>query len=82
MCLAFPGKVVEIEGTRAEIDFGGFTKSVNMMLLPDVKIGDYVLVHAGFAISKTTEEDALETFDALRQVYTAAYGISGGDNSS
>lgn len=82
MCLAFPGKVVEIEGTRAEIDFGGFTKSVNMMLLPDAKIGDYVLVHAGFAISKTTEEDALETLDALRQVYTAAYGISGGDNSS
>ncbi len=82
MCLAFPGKIVEVEGTRADIDFGGFTKSVNMMLLPDAKIGDYVLVHAGFAISKTTEKDALETLDALRQVYTAAYDIPGGNNRS
>jgi hydrogenase expression/formation protein HypC len=68
VCLAFPGKIVEINGTSAEVDFGGFTKSVNLMLMPDSKIGDFVLVHAGFAISKTTEKDAVETLEALEKV--------------
>lgn len=81
MCLAYPGKIVSIEGTRADIDFGGFTKSVNMMLMPDAEVGDYVLVHAGFAISKTTKEDAIETLDALKQVYAAAYDIPPGGTS-
>lgn len=82
MCLAYPGKIVSIEETRAEVDFGGFLKSVNMMLLPDAKIGEYVLVHAGFAISKTTEDDAMETLDALKQVYDAAYDIPPEDSKS
>jgi hydrogenase expression/formation protein HypC len=75
MCLAYPGKIVSIAETRAEVDFGGFTKSVNMMLMPDAKAGEYVLVHAGFAIAKTTEEDAIETLEALKSVYDAAYDI-------
>ncbi|MGC9315263.1 MAG: HypC/HybG/HupF family hydrogenase formation chaperone [bacterium] len=82
MCLAYPGKIVSIEETRAEVDFGGFVKSVNMMLLPDAKVGEYVLVHAGFAISKTTEDDAMETLDALKQVYDAAYDIPAEDSKS
>jgi len=90
MCLAYPGKIVSIEeprpatssGRRAEVDFGGFTKSVNLMLMPDAKIGDFVLVHAGFAISKTTEEEAIETLDALKNVYDAAYDISPEDSKS
>jgi len=68
MCLAFPGKVIKIEGSSGEVDFGGFTKRVNLMLLPEAQIGDFVLVHAGFAISKTTEEDALETLSALKAI--------------
>lgn len=72
MCLAYPGKIKAIDGDRCEVDFGGFTKMVNMMLLPDAVVGEYVLVHAGFAISRTTEEDAIETLDALRRVYDAA----------
>lgn len=82
MCLAYPGIIVSIEETRAEVDFGGFVKSVNMMLLPDAKVGEYVLVHAGFAISKTTEDDAMETLDALKQVYDAAYDIPAEDSKS
>ncbi len=82
MCLAYPGKIVSIEETRAEVDFGGFMKSVNMMLLPDAKVGEYVLVHAGFAISKTTEDDAIETLDALKSVYDAAYDIPSEDSKS
>lgn len=75
MCLAYPGKIIAITETRAEVDFGGFTKSVNMMLLPDAMPGEFVLVHAGFAIAKTTEEDAIETLEALKRVYDAAYDI-------
>ncbi|HHS50184.1 MAG TPA: HypC/HybG/HupF family hydrogenase formation chaperone [candidate division Zixibacteria bacterium] len=68
MCLAYPGKIVSIEGDSGEIDFGGFTKKVNLMLLPDAKVGDFVLVHAGFAIGTTTEGDAIETLSALKDV--------------
>lgn len=71
MCLAIPGKIIKIDGISGEIDFGGFTKKVNLMLLPDSQVGDYVLVHAGFAISKTTEEDALETLSALKAIAEA-----------
>ena len=75
MCLAYPGEILEINGTLCDVDFGGFTKSVNLMLLPEAMVGDFVLVHAGFAISKTTKEDAIETLDALKKVYNAAYDI-------
>jgi hydrogenase expression/formation protein HypC len=60
MCLAFPGKVVSIEGTIAIIDFGGVQRETNISLV-EVKPGDYVIVHAGFAIQAVDELDALET---------------------
>lgn len=69
MCLAYPGEIVEINGSAGDVDFGGFTKKVNFMLMPNSKVGDFVLVHAGFAISKTTEEDAIKTLEALSRVY-------------
>ena len=69
MCLAYPGEIVEINGSTGDVDFGGFTKKVNLMLMPNSKIGDFVLVHAGFAISKTTKEDAIKTLEALNRVY-------------
>jgi hydrogenase expression/formation protein HypC len=60
MCLAIPGKVVSIDGTIAVIDFGGVQRETNISLV-EVKPGDYVIVHAGFAIQAVDELDALET---------------------
>jgi len=60
MCLAIPGKVVSIDGTIALIDFGGVKRETNISLV-EVKPGDYVIVHAGFAIQAVDELDALET---------------------
>lgn len=60
MCLAIPGKVVSIDGTIAIIDFGGVQRETNISLV-EVKPGDYVIVHAGFAIQAVDELDALET---------------------
>jgi hydrogenase expression/formation protein HypC len=65
MCLGIPGKVVEIweeAGTRmATVDFGGTTKTVCLAYLPDMRIGEYTIVHAGFAIALLDEESANET---------------------
>ncbi|MDD1743097.1 MAG: HypC/HybG/HupF family hydrogenase formation chaperone [Methanomassiliicoccales archaeon] len=60
MCLAIPGKVVSIEGNIAVIDFGGVQRETNISLV-EVKPGDYVVVHAGFAIQTLDELDAMET---------------------
>ena len=64
MCLAVPAKVKEIIGQTATVERLGVSRSVSLMLLPDTQVGDFVLVHAGFAMQKVTEQDALET-DAL-----------------
>jgi hydrogenase expression/formation protein HypC len=65
MCLAVPGKIVEIterDLTRmAKVDFGGVVKDVCLAYLPDVQVGDYTIVHVGFAIQKLDEASALET---------------------
>ena len=60
MCLAIPGKVVSVHGTNAVIDFGGVQRETNISLV-EVKPGDYVIVHAGFAIQTVDEADAMET---------------------
>ena len=68
MCLAVPGKVIEKVGNRAKVDFGdGTTREVNTMLV-EVNVGDYVLVHAGFAIEKVNKEAAEETLKLLREM--------------
>ncbi|MDQ1287713.1 MAG: hydrogenase expression/formation protein HypC [Actinomycetota bacterium] len=65
MCLAVPGKVIEIserDMTRmAKVDFGGVVKDVCLAYLPEVEVGDYTIVHVGFAIQKLDEESAIET---------------------
>lgn len=72
MCLAIPGQVVEIyqsDGIRmAQIDFGGVTRSACLEYLPEVTPGNYVLVHAGFAISKVDEEEAARTYQYLAEM--------------
>lgn len=61
MCLAVPAKIIELENQMAMIEVGGLTRKASTVLLPDAVIGDYVLIHAGFAISVVDEEAALET---------------------
>lgn len=73
MCLGVPGKVLEIETnaigmTMGTVDFGGITREVCLTYLPEVKVGEYVIVHVGFAISRVSEEEAKEVFDLLRQM--------------
>lgn len=73
MCLAIPGKVVEIvdaENHIAKVDVGGVRRNVNVGMLEDegVQIGDYVLVHVGFAMSKIDEREAEETLRVLKEI--------------
>lgn len=69
MCLAVPGKIKKIEGRLAEVDFGGVTRESALDLLADAKVGDYILVHAGYAIQKLDEQEAQETLRLLIEVY-------------
>ncbi len=72
MCLAIPGKVVEIIGQdmmrMSRVDFGGITRDISLAYLPDAMAGDYVIVHAGFAISQLDEEEAQETLRLLAEL--------------
>ena len=66
MCLAVPGRVLKIEDDTlrmATVSFGGVTKSVSLALVPEAGVGDYVIVHVGFAISKLDEEAARRTLE-------------------
>ncbi|MBI4653162.1 HypC/HybG/HupF family hydrogenase formation chaperone [Candidatus Kuenenbacteria bacterium] len=58
MCLAFPGKIISINGDFAMVDFNGIKKEVNILLTPDAKKRDYVIVHTGFAIQKMNKKEA------------------------
>ncbi len=67
MCLAIPSKIVKIKGNVATIDVDGVQREASLLLIDNPKIGDYVIVHAGFAINKINEEDALESLKLLRE---------------
>ncbi len=67
MCLAIPSKIVEIKDGVATIDVEGVRRSASLLLLEDPQVGDYVIVHAGFAIHKIDEQDAMETLKILRE---------------
>ncbi|HQV59627.1 MAG: HypC/HybG/HupF family hydrogenase formation chaperone [Chitinophagaceae bacterium] len=74
MCLAIPGKLLSISGQRDEtfrqgkVSFGGITKEVNLSMVPDAQVGDYVLVHVGVAIGKVDQEEARQTFEYLKMM--------------
>ena len=68
MCLAVPMKVIKIEGTEGIVQLGKVKRRVNFQLLEEVKVGDYVIVHAGFAIQKFDEEEAKKTLDLFREM--------------
>lgn len=74
MCLAIPGKVVELQSPGditnrpGKVSFGGIIREVNFCFLPEVEVDDYVLVHVGVALSKVDEEEAVETLTYLRKM--------------
>jgi len=68
MCLAIPARVMSVEGTKANVDFGqGVVRDVNITLV-EAKVGDYVLVHAGYAIQVIEEKEALETISLWNDI--------------
>lgn len=71
MCLAVPSKIIEINGAVAKVDVDGVIRETSIMLLDDAAVGDYVIVHAGFAINKVDEEAALQTLEDMRALLSA-----------
>jgi hydrogenase expression/formation protein HypC len=71
MCLAIPMKVIEAEGQFGKVEVEGVKRKVSFQLLPDVEVGDYVLIHAGFAIERINEEEAKKTLQLLTELALA-----------
>ena len=73
MCLAVPGKITSISGDEplmrtGKVDFGGILKEVSLAYVPEAQLGDYVIVHVGFALSRVDEAEAQRTFELLREM--------------
>jgi hydrogenase expression/formation protein HypC len=90
MCLGIPGKLLEITSAEndamrmGKVEFGGISKDICLAYLPDAEVGDYVLVHVGFAISKLDEKEAEEIFSYIQQIEQFGEGAespAGGESS-
>ena len=68
MCLAVPAQVQSVTGVEAQVDVGGVRRTISLWLTPEAQVGDYVYIHAGFAISVVDEEEALESLRLLREL--------------
>jgi len=68
MCLAVPMKIISKDGYSATVEAGGVTREINLRLLEEALVGDFVLVHAGFAIEKVDEDEARETLKLMEQI--------------
>jgi len=68
MCLAVPVKVVSIDGNDAEVEIGGVKRRVSIVLTPEARVGDYVLLHTGYAINVINEAEAQETLKILEEM--------------
>jgi len=71
MCLAVPARVLSIQGQEAEVDLSGVRRTISIALTPEVRTGEYVLIHTGFAINILDEEEALETLRLFEQMAQA-----------
>ena len=71
MCLAVPAKIIRIKGKKALADFGGIQREISLSLLDRIKLGDYVIVHTGFAIQKLDKKDAEETLRMWKEIANA-----------
>ncbi|MBU0709457.1 MAG: HypC/HybG/HupF family hydrogenase formation chaperone [Candidatus Omnitrophica bacterium] len=69
MCLAIPMKIKKIEGEFAKVESGRLIRQINIEMLPNIAVGDYVMVHAGFAIEKLDPEKAKETLKIINEIY-------------
>ena len=79
MCLAIPSKITHIENEMATIDVDGVRRSASLMLLEDSAVGDYVIVHAGFAIRKLDEASAMETIRLLKEAAAFVDNLEAGN---
>lgn len=68
MCVAVPGKITSISDSIADVDVAGTVRKASLQLVPDAEVGDYVLVHAGFAIQVIDEDEAAETLELLEAI--------------
>ena len=69
MCLAIPAEILEINGDEATADFGGVRRKIIVTLIDDIKVGDYVIVHTGYAISKLSKKEAVESLELWDEVF-------------
>ncbi|MBC7226440.1 MAG: HypC/HybG/HupF family hydrogenase formation chaperone [Thermoflexales bacterium] len=73
MCLGVPGRIIEVQENElmrmGRVDFGGITREVCLAYVPEAQVGDWVIVHVGFAISRLEEEEAMETLQLLGEVF-------------
>jgi hydrogenase expression/formation protein HypC len=77
MCLAIPSKIIKIDNLMAVIDVDGVRREASLLLVEDAQVGDFVIVHAGFAISKIDEQAALETLALLKEAAALVDGREG-----
>jgi hydrogenase expression/formation protein HypC len=68
MCLAIPTLIKSIDGQNAQVELGGVERTISLVMTPEAKIGDYVIVHTGFALSVLDEEDAQETLAMFAEI--------------
>lgn len=68
MCLAIPMKIKSIDGTEAEVEAGGITRRASLILTPEAKVGDYVLLHVGYAINVINQSEAEQTLALLNEL--------------
>ena len=71
MCLAVPVKITKIEGKEADVDIGGISQHISLWLTPEAKVGDYVLLHTGYAISVLDQKEAEETLQLFEEIAKA-----------
>lgn len=75
MCLGVPGRIIEVQEDglmrMGRVDFGGIIRQVSLAYVPEAQVGDWVIVHVGFAISRLEEEEAMETLQLLEEVFSA-----------
>lgn len=75
MCLAVPVQVISIKDSEAEVEIGGVKRKVSIMLTPEVRVGDYVLLHTGYAINVIDEAEARETLKLLTEMISLGDGL-------
>lgn len=76
MCVAIPARLIAREDLMATVDVNGVTRQVSLMLLPEAQVGEYVLLHAGFAIQSLDEDEAQKTLDLFKELETYAENVA------